>query len=716
MMAPVIAHHDHGNQDNHQAHQAEGIMSALTAALTNRGSATRDWAVGWLQRSGMTKPQASAEVDRAKAQGEVVEHEGVLVPAVKPNPTKGQPMKSSNASKQADLARARSQLAEKRLQVVRQAKVAKARTPRQAALPMPRARQPKAMTLAQMAEHNRRTALPTSAKLVRPKIDSFQPRHEQENPMAKLSSAQKAALKRGREALAKMRASAKKATSKKPTPKKATSKKASVKKPTGKKKATSKQIRAMAKARAARAANIAARAAAAPSAGLAAMSAPSAAPKKRKTRKPRKAPSKAASGTAKKTNRVSVARQAIARADRALAPRPKPRKKGQKPPKSISSGTYTNRGGQSIIVRRTYRANPVVEFRQIALAGGGLALGWIAAEMADRYVATRAPKPAVEGQETKPLRDGEASQAIQKLADGTRLLVSGGGTLAFGLGAYMLRDRAPDVAYAVGGLGAGFGIKFFSQVLGDVIFPALFKIKPEDKEDSFSRRMFPDKQKPAETPASGAVTGRLGAGWGNWGPNRRVFYPGRPAFSGFTGAPQGQSYYPFVDAPAQTAPVGPVATGAVGCGCGSSTSRAWQNKCGSEMMPGWGNGGCSTCAQPPVPVAPPNGLIPGAEDGRVPGTEDGSTFSPWPFSIVESPRPEFQVVGDRASLTAQENDDLSARNLALRARDISSQQQPKSLGYMAGPAEQTEQEAAPQEARMDTATIVSMMNRRRRRK
>jgi colicin import membrane protein len=612
-----------GNQQGYWT-TAEEPVTALAAALAKRGSGTRQWALSWLGRSGMSEGQASAEIDRAIATGEVVEHEGMLLKGgAKANPTKGRssmrrPAKA--ASKGSDLARARAKLAEKRVQGVRKANPTTKRAPK-----------PKAMSLAQMVEHNRRTAaMPGSSKPVRPKGRATEPK-VQENPMAKtLTAAQKRALADGRKKLASLRKSG--GTAKRRTaPKKRT---------TGKKKRTlsAKQKAALAKGRAAAAAKRAAAAAPKPA-----------------TRKPRRAPKKKTSA-AKKTSRsrgVPAARKSIARASKALAPRPRPRKPGVKPPKSIHGGAYTNKKGQTIVVRRTYnKRNPVVEFKQIALAGGGLALGWIAAEFADRYVATRAPK----GENTKPLYGEDAKKAIQKPADGTRLMVSGGGTLGFGLGAFMLRDKAPDVAYALGGMGAGFGVKFFSQLIGDVVLPAIFKVDKtkEGWADSYSNRLFPDKQKVEDTPApalpDGAVTGRVG-GWGNWGPGRRVFYPGA------MGAPrQQQNPYPFVEAPARQPHVGPVATGAVAGSCGGAALSADLNdvflspksggcsSCGCGKVPQY-NDPCPTCAQPPQPVQPPyqppryEPSDPGVPSFEQPPYDPGFRKD---LSIVEQPPVRFE--------------------------------------------------------------------------
>lgn len=527
--------------------------------------------------------------------------------------------------------------------------------------------------------------------------------------MATLSSAQKAALAKGRAKLAKMRASGqapKKKTSKKPSRRsapKAASKPRS-RKSKGKRKATPAQLAALAKGRAARAAK--AKSASKPRARKA--------PAKRKTATPKKRP-----------NRVATARKSIARAQRALAPRPrarKPLKPGQKrkpAPKSITSGSYSNKKGQTIIVRRTYnRKNPVVEFKQIALAGGGLAVGWIAAEMIDRYVATRAPKPAVEGQETKPLWGQDAIDAITAPADGTRLLVSGGGTAAFGLGAFLLRDRAPDVAYAIGGIGAGFGVKFFSQLLGDVIFPAIFKVKKdaEGYPETFANRMFPDKQKKEEPAATnGGVTGpRRMAGWGNWGAQRRVFYPGttgqvRSPYPGVMGAP-----YPFVEAPAARTQVGPVASGAVAASCGGSSMGASMRDifspkgCGCGPTPGgvkpsdgWG-GGCQSCGQPPAPVPVP------VDDGTGNGNGEEWVNPYGDMSIAEQPpMPDMQLVEQTPPSV-----NIIPPEVVRAAR-----------GLMGSPAEQAEQaseQAAPAPATpgptmSGTASVMAMMNRRRRR-
>jgi hypothetical protein len=437
----------------------------------------------------------------------------------------------------------------------------------------------------------------------------------EENPvMAKtLSAAQKKALAQGRAKLKAERA----ASGKKPSSKKRSSGKkrsSSRKTKSGKRTLSSKQRAALARGRATAAANRAAAAAAAP---------PKAPSKKRSSPKRKRAAIKKAK---KSQSRVVVARASIARAGRALAPRRAPRKPKRgpdgkivrrTPPKTINSGRYTNRKGQTVVIRRTYaRANPTVEFRQIAFAGGGLALGWVAAEMIDRYVATRAPKDAKDA-----LKGDAAAIAINAKPDSMRLLASGGGTLAFGLSAYMLKDRAPDVAYGLGGVGAGFGIKFFSQVVGDLFLPWLFKVDKTKKDfaDSYGYRLFPDKQyfeKKEETPATPfSARGYMRGPYGQVGSPRP--WAGMPQ--------QTQVPYPFVVAPAQQADVGPVATGAVGCGGSSMRAIYGQGSPGDVFCPTCGSCGdkrrphapCPSCASEPEPVPPPDS-VPETPEGWTP--------------------------------------------------------------------------------------------------
>jgi hypothetical protein len=631
----------------------------------------------------------------------------LLKGGTKANPTKGRssmrrPAKA--ATKGPELARARAKLAEKRVQGARKAK-GRSTT---------RAPKPKAMSLAQMVEHNRRTAaMPASSKPVRPIRRATKPK-VQENPMSKpLSAAQKKALAQGRQKLAKMRKTGSKPKSK---PRSAPKRKTSGKK----RKLSSKQLAALAKGRKAAAAKRAA-----------------AAKKPTSKRKPaaRKPAARKASGTTTKPRRksgVPQARKSIARAQRALAPAKRPRKPGTKPPKSIHGGSYTNKKGQTIVVRRTYnKRNPVVEFKQVALAGGGLALGWIAAEFADRYVATRAPKDA--GDDVKCLYGADAIAAIQKPADATRMMVSGGGTLAFGLGAFALKDRAPDVAYALGGVGAGFGVKFFSQLIGDLILPAIFKVDKEKEgwAESYSNRLFPDKQKEEEKalPAGNGNGTRVG-GWGNWGPQRRVFYPGA------MGAPRQQATpYPFVEAPAQQPHVGPVATGAVaGCSsCGGAALSANLNDifpspkgggcscgggcqtCGTGKYPQYGDP-CPHCAPAPAPVAPP--VVQPVDPGMpIPVQPDVPPYDPGfrkDLSIVEQPPLVVQRVPPTPPSIQPYTPDNGREEqpdgsmLVYAARGITGE--PKEQ-----PAPEPAAEPQPQAQGVSgTAAVMSMVGRRRR--
>ena len=263
------------------------------------------------------------------------------------------------------------------------------------------------------------------------------------------------------------------------------------------------------------------------------------------------------------------------------------------------------------VVTRTYIANPVVELKDVAIAGGGLLVGIIAADVLDRFVATRAP----EGQQ-KPLYGQLAAGKILEKADSMRLLASGGGTALFGVGAFMARDRMPGIAYALGGVAAGFGVKFLGQLIGDHLMPLLFKREKAD-EESWANRLFPDKQEEA---SGGTTQGRIGlpAGYRDWA-NRRVM---RSPY-GYMGAPDA---YPFASAPAAQ-------NGAVGCGggCGSvpyggygagmnerlaAAMQSIYNQPLGEVFPSPGArrscncgvmppaGGCVVCASQPSPVAP----------------------------------------------------------------------------------------------------------------
>jgi hypothetical protein len=131
-------------------------------------------------------------------------------------------------------------------------------------------------------------------------------------------------------------------------------------------------------------------------------------------------------------------------------------------------------------------------------------------------------------------------------------------------------------------------------------------------------------------------------------------------------------------------------SGCTTCGCGKYPE-----------YPEYPGMGCSSCAQPPAPVPPPS------NDNYVPPADDGAWANPYGDMAIADQPPQLQLVedGDPRLLP-----NVVSANVVSAAR-----------GLMGEPQEQSEpehQQEAPQAqgpTMSGTATVMSLMNRRRRR-
>jgi histone H1/5 len=359
--------------------------------------------------------------------------------------------------------------------------------------------------------------------------------------------------------------------------------------------------------------------------------APAAAP--RKPRKPAKAKAKAGGTkppkTPKKKSRVAKARTAIKTAEKALTPKPRKKPAGKtqrKPPKYVHPGKYQDKHGHALTLHSAL-PNPAVSFKQMAFGIGGALIGIAAANLADRFVATRTPEKA-----EKALSGVDAAKAIRGKADGYRLLTSGGSAFVLTGAGFLLRHKTPNLAYGVGGLGVGFLAKFVGQVFDDVVMPMIFKVDAKDAKwaESLSARLYPDRQDDDTNKALGLLAAPRVMSQPRYGYMPSPYRPGYPA--GVMAAPQFGGL-PFGGAPADSRPAG---AGTVGCGGGCRPSP--QDLRSVFPMPGLAAAqtskcGCSTCGTTPRGVVPPqtNGggvpVPPGSNgyDTRQPGGNGSGT-------------------------------------------------------------------------------------------
>ncbi len=174
----------------------------------------------------------------------------------------------------------------------------------------------------------------------------------------------------------------------------------------------------------------------------------------------------------------------------------------------IRSGRYGNpETGEVISIRRVYsRKNPIWETKHLAAAGGGLIVGIVGADLLDRFLATMAPEGSKEA-----LTDVKAIAAIRSKANAVRMAASAGGAVVGFGGAYLLRNKSPMASYGLGGFGLGFGVKFLTQLVTDVLMPIVFKV--EDRAaDNTSNRLYPDKQGYADITTTSSTPAKTSTG------------------------------------------------------------------------------------------------------------------------------------------------------------------------------------------------------------
>ena len=565
------------------------VLEELVQDIERRGSAPREWATNWLTDRGMSPTVANKNIDQAVSNGLIREKDGALFRTLNPNPThattptggtqavakqKKNPSSRKStktggsgmsAQQRAALEAGKAKLAALRAAAAAGAPPAssfvesgpvpaiiKMRPSGKHASARPASRKP---TSAKPASRKPVSAKPASRKPVSAKPASKKlifvhvgtPKPASKKP----ASRKPASVARGAATASKKPATRKTSATSASAPKTTKETRKMAKK--SKKPLSAKQRAALARGRA----TLVAKRAGKPASAKAASKKPASAHKPASA----KASSKKKGSPKAKTYKLAMA---LAKLHAPKARKPKaPKKPSGKAAKMVPSGKYRSASGAQIVIRRTYAANPALTVKDIAVAGGGLFVGLVAADMIDRYVATMGDAAS----SNVAYHGDAAAEKIVHRASGTRMAVQGGATAAFGVLAYFTRDKVPTATAGAVGLAVGFGTKFLQMLVGDVIMPALLKAK-DASDNSYGNRLYPDKQAWAN-PAAPTTTGAGGLPYGF----RRPGYAGVP---GFLGAPKGRpvagSNRPFDGAPVSTQDVGPVATGAVGCGGGCGMS------------------------------------------------------------------------------------------------------------------------------------------------
>lgn len=126
--------------------------------------------------------------------------------------------------------------------------------------------------------------------------------------------------------------------------------------------------------------------------------------------------------------------------------------------------------------------------RAFGMAGLGVGLGLVVADMADRYVATRKPTNG-----NNPWYGANAAAAQNRRPDAWRLgAQAAGGVVGVGL-AYAVRGRM-ILPWLVGGIAVGFFANLTKLLLNWYAMPMVFKVEKGD-EATFANRMYPLEQK-----------------------------------------------------------------------------------------------------------------------------------------------------------------------------------------------------------------------------
>jgi len=120
------------------------------------------------------------------------------------------------------------------------------------------------------------------------------------------------------------------------------------------------------------------------------------------------------------------------------------------------------------------RENPANRTKAIISAAVGFGTGLLAADILDRFVATR------KGDAAAAYTGGAALAKIKAPADGTRVFAQAAATGVAAIGAYALRKKSTVATYALGGMATAFAAKGLMMVITDMIMPKLLPAKGKD--------------------------------------------------------------------------------------------------------------------------------------------------------------------------------------------------------------------------------------------
>jgi hypothetical protein len=156
-------------------------------------------------------------------------------------------------------------------------------------------------------------------------------------------------------------------------------------------------------------------------------------------------------------------------------------------------------------ITKVWLKNPVNNWKNVAALSAATALGYVATDVLDRFIATMAPK-AEGDKKTFAWTYGAAVKRINARPDAIRIGAQVGlAALAFG-GAMWAQKKSEPAAYALVGLSLGAGVHVISQVATRYLMPMIFKVDPAKlTERSIGARLYASDQDFVQTPMLEAI-------------------------------------------------------------------------------------------------------------------------------------------------------------------------------------------------------------------
>lgn len=177
------------------------------------------------------------------------------------------------------------------------------------------------------------------------------------------------------------------------------------------------------------------------------------------------------------------------------------------------SSTTIKKSGKSGRVKTTRKSsitkvwlkNPVNNWKNVAALSAATALGYVATDVLDRFLATMAPK-AEGDKKTFGWTYGAAVKRIGARPNALRMGAQFGlAAVAFG-GAMWVQKKSEPAAYALIGLSLGAGVHLLSQVATKYLMPMIFKVDPAKlNERSIGARLYASEQDFVQTPLLEAI-------------------------------------------------------------------------------------------------------------------------------------------------------------------------------------------------------------------